>query len=156
MLGSVPFFNTEMRYWWVNQNQTYRHEVSGGYLWSPKRNAKGARNPFYESMREVAPGDLVFSFVNTRIPAVPPENSIPGDVRVVLTQNSNSDVVMMKTTEHGQRGDVAEKLCTPEVWGVFIQCQVGPDLVIVRSVALQDTTQVRLAEHDDMIETFTS
>jgi len=40
-----------MRYWWVNQNQTFRHEVEGGYLWSPKRNANGARNPFYESMR---------------------------------------------------------------------------------------------------------
>jgi hypothetical protein len=26
-----------MRYWWVNQNQTYRHEVQGGYLWSPSR-----------------------------------------------------------------------------------------------------------------------
>jgi drug/metabolite transporter (DMT)-like permease len=26
-----------MRYWWVNQNQTYRHEVEGGCLWSPKR-----------------------------------------------------------------------------------------------------------------------
>ena len=50
-----------MRYWWVNQNQTYRHEIQGGYLWSPKRNANGARNPFYESMREVAPGDLIFS-----------------------------------------------------------------------------------------------
>lgn len=59
-----------MRYWWVNQNQTYRHEVSGGYLWSPKRNANGARNPFYESMREVAPGDLIFSFVDTRILAL--------------------------------------------------------------------------------------
>jgi putative restriction endonuclease len=59
-----------MRYWWVNQNQTYRHEVQGGYLWSPKRNANGARNPFYESMREVAPGDLIFSFVGTRILAV--------------------------------------------------------------------------------------
>ena len=56
--------------WWVNQNQTYRHEIAGGYLWSPKRNANGARNPFYESMREVAPGDLVFSFVDTRILAV--------------------------------------------------------------------------------------
>lgn len=56
-----------MRYWWVNQNQTYRHEIEGGYLWSPKRNANGARNPFYEFMREVAPGDLVFSFVDTRI-----------------------------------------------------------------------------------------
>ncbi len=59
-----------MRFWWVNQNQTYRHEISGGYLWSPKRNSNGARNPFYESMREVAPGDLVFSFKDTRILAV--------------------------------------------------------------------------------------
>jgi hypothetical protein len=59
-----------MRCWWVNQNQTYRHEVRGGYLWSPKRNANGARNPFYESMREVAPGDLIFSFIDTRILAV--------------------------------------------------------------------------------------
>ena len=59
-----------MRYWWVNQNQTFRHEVGGGYLWSPKRNANGARNPFYESMREVAPGDLIFSFADTRILAM--------------------------------------------------------------------------------------
>jgi putative restriction endonuclease len=59
-----------MAYWWVNQNQTYRHEVQGGYLWSPKRNANGARNPFYEFMREVAPGDLIFSFAETRILAV--------------------------------------------------------------------------------------
>jgi putative restriction endonuclease len=59
-----------MRYWWVNQNQTFRQELAGGYLWSPKRNANGARNPFYESMREVSPGDLIFSFVDTRIVAL--------------------------------------------------------------------------------------
>ena len=59
-----------MRYWWVNQNQTYRQEIEGGYLWSPKRNANGARNPFYEFMREVTPGDLVFSFVDTHIIAI--------------------------------------------------------------------------------------
>jgi len=59
-----------MRYWWVNQNQTYRHEIKGGYLWSPKKNANGARNPFYESMREVSPGDLIFSFKDTRIVAI--------------------------------------------------------------------------------------
>jgi hypothetical protein len=59
-----------MRYWWVNQNQTFRHELAGGYLWSPKRNANGARNPFYESMREVSPGDAIFSFVDTRIAAI--------------------------------------------------------------------------------------
>jgi putative restriction endonuclease len=59
-----------MRYWWVNQNQTYRQEVQGDYLWSPKRSANGVRNPFYESMREVSPGDLVFSFKDTRIQAI--------------------------------------------------------------------------------------
>jgi putative restriction endonuclease len=59
-----------MRYWWVNQNQTYRHEVPGGYLWSPKRNSNGARNPFYDFMREVAPGDLIYSFSDTGIKAV--------------------------------------------------------------------------------------
>lgn len=59
-----------MRYWWVNQNQTYKHEVSGGYLWSPKRNKNGHLNPFYEFMKEVAPGDIVFSFSDTRIPAI--------------------------------------------------------------------------------------
>lgn len=52
-----------MRYWWVNQKQTWRHELAGGYLWSPKRNTNEARNQFYENMKEVAPGDLVFSYV---------------------------------------------------------------------------------------------
>jgi putative restriction endonuclease len=59
-----------VRYWWVNQNQTFRQEIGGGYLWSPKRNANGARNPSYESMREVSPGDVIFSFVDTRIVAI--------------------------------------------------------------------------------------
>lgn len=59
-----------MRFWWVNQNQTFRQEVKGGYLWSPKRNANGHRNPFYDSMREVAPGDIIFSFCDTLIKAI--------------------------------------------------------------------------------------
>jgi hypothetical protein len=59
-----------MRYWWVNQNQTFRQEIDGRYLWSPKRNKNGHRNPFYEFMREVAPGDIVFSFCDTRIAAL--------------------------------------------------------------------------------------
>jgi len=59
-----------MRYWWVNQNQTFEHEFHGGYLWSPKRRANNARNPFYEFMREVAPGDVIFSFKGTYIKAI--------------------------------------------------------------------------------------
>ncbi len=59
-----------MSYWWVNQNQTYRAEIDGGYVWSPKRNRNGARNQFYENMREVSPGDQIFSFRDRKIEAV--------------------------------------------------------------------------------------
>ena len=59
-----------MRYWWVNQNQTYRAEVRGSFMWSPKRHANGARNQFYENMRHVSPGDIVFSYWDTRVKAV--------------------------------------------------------------------------------------
>ncbi|WP_037499258.1 HNH endonuclease [Sphingomonas jaspsi] len=59
-----------MRYWWVNQNQTYRQEVKGGFLWSPKLTADGRRNEFYENMTKVEPGDLVFSFAETLVKAV--------------------------------------------------------------------------------------
>jgi hypothetical protein len=50
-----------MRYWWVNHKQTSRHELSGGYLWSPKRELK-ARSQFYDNMRLVEPGDIVLSY----------------------------------------------------------------------------------------------
>ena len=59
-----------MQFWWVNQNQTYQHEVDGGYLWSPKTNANGKINPFYDNMTKVAVGDIVFSFKDTLIPAI--------------------------------------------------------------------------------------
>lgn len=57
------------RDWWVNQNKTYKHERSGGYLWSPKRKANNSRNPFYDFMRIVSPGDIVLSFAKALIPS---------------------------------------------------------------------------------------
>lgn len=59
-----------MRFWWVNQNQTFRQEQQGGYLWSPKRKSNGHRNRFYDTMRVVQPGDLVLSFRNTHIQSI--------------------------------------------------------------------------------------
>jgi putative restriction endonuclease len=59
-----------MRYWWVNQNQTYKHEIQGGFLWSPKRYRDGRRSQFYDNMMEVRAGDLVLSFCDTRIKAL--------------------------------------------------------------------------------------
>lgn len=36
-------------------------------MWSPKRNRDGSLSPYYEFMRELGPGDLVFSYADTWI-----------------------------------------------------------------------------------------
>jgi putative restriction endonuclease len=59
-----------LRYWWVNQNQTYKAEVGGGYMWSPKTNKGGGFNQFYQNMIETNVGDIVFSFADTFIKTV--------------------------------------------------------------------------------------
>jgi putative restriction endonuclease len=59
-----------LRYWWVNQNKTYKAEVGGGYMWSPKSNKDGGFNQFYKKMTEAGVGDIVFSFSNTLIKTV--------------------------------------------------------------------------------------
>ena len=56
-----------MRYWWVNHKQTFRHEFEGRYIWSPKRKRDGSRNRFYDFLREVTPGDVVFSYADGEI-----------------------------------------------------------------------------------------
>ena len=56
-----------MNCWWVNQNMTWKQEITGGYMWCPKRNRNGAYNQFFENMRRVAAGDVVFSHYAQRI-----------------------------------------------------------------------------------------
>lgn len=59
-----------INYWWVSQNQTYIHEVEGGYLWSPKINKNGSFNQAYENMLKIEPGDVIYSFFNSKINAI--------------------------------------------------------------------------------------
>jgi hypothetical protein len=56
-----------VRFWWVNHAQTVRQEIAGGYLWSPVREANGARSRFYDNMRLAAPGELVLSYAQGRV-----------------------------------------------------------------------------------------
>lgn len=80
-----------MAFWWVNQNQTYKQEVGGGYMWSPKTNRNGAKNQFYDNMTIVQPGDLVFSFRKQKI----------SDVGVIQATGYSS----IKPTEFGSIGE---------------------------------------------------
>lgn len=52
------------QFWWVNHKQTFRQEIDGQYLWSPKTQTNGARSQFYDNMRLATPGDLVLSYAN--------------------------------------------------------------------------------------------
>jgi putative restriction endonuclease len=59
-----------MNFWWVNHSQTFRHEFFGKYIWSPTHKRNGQTNPFYETMREVMPGDIIYSFADGAIQGV--------------------------------------------------------------------------------------
>jgi putative restriction endonuclease len=49
---------------------TFSQEVGGNYLWSPLTQSNGGRSEFYENMKRVRPGDIVFSFADAKIKAV--------------------------------------------------------------------------------------
>lgn len=66
----VDDFYRQPKFWWVNQNQTFDEEIGGGFMWSPKQNSNGAKNHYYDNMKEVQPGDVVFSFCDTKIKAI--------------------------------------------------------------------------------------
>ncbi|WP_370682226.1 HNH endonuclease [Comamonas sp. GB3 AK4-5] len=59
-----------MNYWWVNHKQTYRQEVQGGYIWSPKAKANGQANETYLTLTRVQPGDVVVSYADGQIKAL--------------------------------------------------------------------------------------
>ncbi|UFH54817.1 HNH endonuclease [Spirosoma sp. KNUC1025] len=59
-----------MKYWWVNHKQTYKEEIEGGYIWSPKRSKNKAVNVFYENLTRTQVGDIVFSYSELNIRAI--------------------------------------------------------------------------------------
>jgi len=72
------------QYWWVSQNQTYKQEVPGNFMWSPKTNTSGGKVPSYEYMKDMRIGDIVFSFADTYIKAIgvvtaPAQSSVKPD-----------------------------------------------------------------------------
>ncbi len=55
------------KYWWVNHKQTFKSEIGGGFLWSPKLKSNGDRNYFYDTMMDAQVGDCVFSYAKGKI-----------------------------------------------------------------------------------------
>jgi putative restriction endonuclease len=92
------------RFWWVNHKKTFREEVDGGYLWSPKTEISGARSQFYDNLRIARPGDGVISYSNGLIKAI----GVVADVAVAAP----------KPSEFGSRGAqwALDGWLVPVVW----------------------------------------
>ena len=75
----------------MNHKQTVRQETEGGYVWSPKANANGARNVSYDNLTRCQPGDVVFSYAFGRI----------GSIGMVET----AAITAPKPPEFGSAGD---------------------------------------------------
>ena len=54
----------------VFQKNAYKYERDGGYLWAPKRDAGGRKKSFYDSLKAVQKGDLIFHSHNQKIVAI--------------------------------------------------------------------------------------
>jgi putative restriction endonuclease len=78
------------QFWWVNHKKTAADELAGGYIWSPKKEASGARSQFYDNLRRMIPGDRIVSYANGTIKAIG-----------LVTDFS---MAMPKPTEFGRRG----------------------------------------------------
>ncbi|MFA0571573.1 Shedu immune nuclease family protein [Vibrio splendidus] len=57
-------------YWWVNHHLSYKDEVSGGYLWTPKTLRNGRPHFSFDLMTKLSVGDVIFSYSDRQIKAI--------------------------------------------------------------------------------------
>jgi hypothetical protein len=109
------------KYWWVNHKQTFKSEIGGGFLWSPKLKSNGDRNYFYDTMMDAQVGDCVLSYADSKI-------SYFG---IVVEEASTA----IKPTEFGPEGDdwnndgwllpIAWQKITPSIRPKIIWDEIG-------------------------------
>jgi hypothetical protein len=50
-----------VRYWWIDHEYSYRHDIAGGYLWTPAGNSSRVRDFYSNALSGAAPGDAILS-----------------------------------------------------------------------------------------------
>ena len=61
---------------------------------------------------------------------------------------------MMKSAEKRPRGEVTEPLDRPTVRRILVQRQMRSEFVVIAGVGGKDSTQMGVADDDDVIEAF--
>ena len=62
--------NAEQKYFFVFQNQSYKEEKAGQYLWAPQSNQKKHDISHWRRMTEVKKGDIILHSVDRKIKAI--------------------------------------------------------------------------------------
>ncbi len=63
---------------------------------------------------------------------------------------------MVKSAQDVASDDAAAALNGSAMWGIFLQAEMGPCRVVIRSVFPQDAPKMGLAPHDHVVKTLTS
>ncbi len=117
-----------MAYWWVSQNQTYRQERDGGYLWAPKSGSGGVVFAHWSNMTLVRPDDVIFSYARQFIGALGLHRMLPTMRRNLM--NSVGPGVPMAGRSMSSIGPSIQASHSPHSWTICFHCCLS---VILRS-----------------------
>src|SRR6266516_8147069 len=73
-----------------------------------------------------------------------------------VCRKSDSAILVMKAAKDRLRCDDAEALNRPMEWGILVQRAMDARFIIISGILAQDPAQVRLPEHNHVVETFPS
>src|SRR5215467_197724 len=76
--------------------------------------------------------------------------------KTCVYRKSDSAILVMKAAKDRLGCDDAEALNRPMEWGILVQRAMNARFIIISGIPAQDPAQVRLTEHDQVVETFPS
>jgi len=56
-----------IKYWWVNQGDSFEEARKLGAIWAPLEDKSGGKQPSWDSLDLVKPGDLIFHFAKKKL-----------------------------------------------------------------------------------------
>ena len=86
-----------MSFWWVNQGDSFEEARKLGALWAPLQDKGGHKQPSWETLDEVKPGDVVFHFAKKK-------------VRGISTVTGTSRIAEIRIRDRGQWQDLGREI----------------------------------------------
>src|SRR6516164_9495100 len=75
---------------------------------------------------------------------------------LVCTENLDSHVLVMQSTENSMRPDATDPLNRAREWRIFVQRAVRSQIVVIAGIGLQNPAEVRLTQGDHMVDALAS